>query len=87
MKPKQASNRSFIWMLAGLISVGPLAVDAYLPVMPNIANSLGVSIHQIELTLSAYLVGFAIGQLIGGPLSDRYGRRITIFSEIGRAHV
>lgn len=65
-------------MLAGLISVGPLAVDAYLPAMPVIASSLGVSIHQIELTLSAYLVGFAIGQLIGGPLSDRYGRRITI---------
>ena len=80
MNQKQTSNRGFIWMLAGLISVGPLAVDAYLPAMPNIADSLGVSIHQIELTLSIYLVGFALGQLIGGPLSDRYGRRITIFS-------
>ncbi|NLW05509.1 MAG: multidrug effflux MFS transporter [Pseudomonadaceae bacterium] len=80
MNTKQTSNRGFIWMLAGLISVGPLAVDAYLPAMPAIADSLGVSIHQIELTLSIYLVGFALGQLIGGPLSDRYGRRITIFS-------
>jgi len=66
-------------MLAGLISVGPLATDAYLPAMPVIASGLGVSIHQIELTLSAYLIGFALGQLVGGPLSDRYGRRVTIF--------
>lgn len=80
MNQKQTSNRGFIWMLAGLISVGPLAVDAYLPAMPKIASSLGVSIHQIELTLSIYLIGFALGQLIGGPLSDRYGRRVTIFS-------
>jgi len=80
MNTKQTSNRSFIWMLAGLISVGPLAVDAYLPAMPVIASSLGVSIHQIELTLSVFLVGFALGQLIGGPLSDRYGRRATIIS-------
>lgn len=79
MNQKQTSNRGFIWMLAGLISVGPLAVDAYLPAMPAIADSLGVSIHQIELTVSVYLIGFALGQLIGGPLSDRYGRRVTIF--------
>ena len=80
MNTKQTSNRGFIWMLAGLISVGPLAVDAYLPAMPVIASSLGVSIHKIELTLSVFLVGFALGQLIGGPLSDRYGRRATIIS-------
>jgi len=80
MNTKQTSNRGFIWMLAGLISVGPLAVDAYLPAMPVIASSLDVSIHQIELTLSVFLVGFALGQLIGGPLSDRYGRRATIIS-------
>ncbi|GLR62818.1 multidrug effflux MFS transporter [Marinospirillum insulare] len=80
MNTKQTSNRGFIWMLAGLISVGPLAVDAYLPAMPEIASSLSVSIHQIELTLSVFLVGFALGQLIGGPLSDRYGRRATIIS-------
>lgn len=79
MNTKKTSSQGFIWMLAGLISVGPLAVDAYLPAMPVIADSLGVSIHQIELTLSVYLVGFALGQLVGGPLSDRYGRRITIF--------
>jgi len=79
MNQKHASNRGFIWMLAGLISVGPLATDAYLPAMPVIASGLGVSIHQIELTLSAYLIGFALGQLVGGPLSDRYGRRVTIF--------
>lgn len=78
MQQNSVSNSGLIWMLAGLISIGPLAVDAYLPAMPTMATSLGVDLHQIELTLSLYLLGFALGQLIGGPISDRYGRRITI---------
>ena len=78
MSSSSNAKPSLIWMLAGLISIGPLAVDTYLPAMPQMATGLGVALHQIEFTLSVYLLGFAIGQLVGGPLSDRYGRRITI---------
>lgn len=70
--------RGFAWMLAALVALGPLAIDAYLPAIPSMADDLNTSLHQIELTLSLFLLGFAAGQLFGGPFSDRYGRRLTI---------
>lgn len=70
--------RGFAWLLAALVALGPLAIDAYLPAMPEMAADLGTSLHNIEITLSVFLVGFAAGQLIGGPFSDRFGRRLTI---------
>lgn len=68
-----------ILLLAGLTAIAPLAIDAYLPAMPQMATEFSVSIHAIELSLSLFLAGFAIGQLAGGPLSDHFGRRRIIF--------
>ncbi len=68
-----------ILLLAGLTAIAPLAIDAYLPAMPLMASSFAVSIHSIELSLSLFLAGFAVGQLTGGPLSDHFGRRRIIF--------
>lgn len=68
-----------ILLLAGLTAIAPLAIDAYLPAMPLMAAEFAVSIHAIELSLSLFLAGFAIGQLTGGPLSDHFGRRRIIF--------
>ncbi|MCX4190081.1 multidrug effflux MFS transporter [Methylophaga sp. OBS3] len=68
-----------ILMLAALTAMAPLAIDAYLPAMPSIASQLHVAIHDVELSLSLFLGGFAMGQIIGGPLSDRFGRRRVIF--------
>lgn len=70
--------RGFAWLLAALVALGPLAIDAYLPAMPEMATDLQTSLHNIEITLSVFLVGFAAGQLFGGPFSDRFGRRLTI---------
>lgn len=64
-------------LLAALTSVTPLAIDTYLPSMPDIANFLHVGIEKIEMTISIFLISFASGQLIGGILSDRIGRRTT----------
>jgi MFS family permease len=47
----------------------------YVPSMPDIGRLLGASTSQVALTLSPYLVGFAIGQIIYGPISDRWGRK------------
>ncbi|MBV0934666.1 multidrug effflux MFS transporter [Marinobacterium weihaiense] len=69
-----------ILMLAGLTALGPLSTDAYLPAMPAIADSLDASIHDVELSVSLFLAGFASGQITGGPFSDRYGRRRAIFT-------
>lgn len=75
---KTAQNHiSLILLLAILSSVAPLAIDTYLPSMPNIANELDVSINKIEITISIFLLFFALGQLLGGILSDRIGRRKT----------
>lgn len=75
---KTAQNHiTLILLLAVLSSVTPLAVDAYLPSMPDIAQDLGVKINKIELTVSIFLIFFAIGQLSGGILSDRLGRKKT----------
>jgi DHA1 family bicyclomycin/chloramphenicol resistance-like MFS transporter len=70
---------SLLFLLARLTALAPLAIDAYLPAIPSMAISFGTSIHHVELSLSLFLAGFAVGQLIGGPLSDHFGRRLTIF--------
>ncbi len=65
-------------LLAMLTAISPLAIDMYLPAMALMATDLATDIHWVELSVSAYLLGFAIGQLSGGPLSDRFGRKPLI---------
>ena len=66
--------------LALLTSLGPLSTDMYLPSLPGIAAEFGTTIARVQLTLSAFLIGFAAGQIVYGPLSDRYGRRPLLFA-------
>jgi DHA1 family bicyclomycin/chloramphenicol resistance-like MFS transporter len=61
-------------LLALLTALGPVAVDMYLPSFPEIGRLLAASPATVQLTLSLYMVSYAIGQVIYGPLSDRYGR-------------
>ena len=61
-------------LLALLTALGPLAVDMYLPSFPDIGRLLTASPATVQLTLSLYMVSYAAGQVIYGPLSDRYGR-------------
>lgn len=76
------SVRSLILLLAALTAMAPLAIDAYLPAMPDMAAFYAVTIHDVELSLSLFLGGFALGQIIGGPLSDHFGRRAATGSGI-----
>ncbi|MCB1294596.1 MAG: multidrug effflux MFS transporter [Gordonia sp.] len=61
-------------ILALLSAVAPLSIDLYLPAFPAMADDLATSTSAVQLTLTAFLVGITIGQLIFGPLSDRFGR-------------
>ena len=69
------AQKGLIWFLAALVGFGPASIDMYLPSFLDIARDLHTSYDDVQLTLSTFLVGFAIGQLVIGPLSDRYGRR------------
>src|SRR5215468_4099933 len=62
-------------VLALLTAFGPLATDIYVPSLPRIGDELNASAMDVQLTLSSYLLGFAIGQIGYGPISDRFGRR------------
>ncbi|CAH0540256.1 Bcr/CflA family multidrug efflux MFS transporter [Vibrio marisflavi] len=66
----------FIFIVLGAISaLTPLAIDMYVPAMPAIAKDLMADTGAVQLSLTAYGAGFAIGQLFHGPISDSYGRR------------
>jgi DHA1 family bicyclomycin/chloramphenicol resistance-like MFS transporter len=69
-------------LLAALSAVGPLTTDMYLPSLPDIVRLLGGTTAEGQLTISAYLVGFAVGQIIYGPLSDRHGRKPVLIGAI-----
>lgn len=62
-------------LVVALTSLGPLSTDLYLPALPAIARALNTDSAGVQLTLSIYLLGFGVGQLLVGPLSDRFGRR------------
>lgn len=70
-------------LLSLLTALGPLAVDMYLPSFPDIGRLLAASPATVQLTLSLYMVAYAIGQVIYGPLSDRYGRLPVIRFALG----
>ncbi|AXS38838.1 multidrug effflux MFS transporter [Breoghania sp. L-A4] len=60
---------------AALVAIGPITMALYTPAMPVLADVFGTSVSMIKLTLTAYFLGFAVTQLVCGPLSDAFGRR------------
>jgi DHA1 family bicyclomycin/chloramphenicol resistance-like MFS transporter len=80
-RPALPRNKVF-WLtiyLGTLAALGPLAIDMYLPAFPRIAEAFGVRIPDVQRTLASYFIGLAIGQLIYGPLADRFGRKPPLF--------
>jgi MFS transporter, DHA1 family, multidrug resistance protein len=65
-------------LLAFMTALGPLSTDLYLPSLPGMARALGSDLQRVQLTLSAYLFAFAVGQLIYGPVGDAIGRKPAI---------
>src|SRR5579864_2315280 len=69
-------------LLSLLTGLGPMTMDLYLPSLPAIGQALDASTVQVQLTISSYLIGFAAGQIVYGPVSDRIGRRPVILAAL-----
>jgi DHA1 family bicyclomycin/chloramphenicol resistance-like MFS transporter len=63
-----------------MVGLGPVSTDLYLPSLPSIGTYFAATVSQTQLTLSVFMAGFALGTLIYGPLSDRFGRRPLILA-------
>lgn len=72
-----------VLILGALSAFGPLSIDMYLPSLPLLARDLGGTASQAQLTLSACLMGLALGQVIAGPLSDAFGRKRPLLIGVG----
>lgn len=72
------SSLFLLIMLGALAGLTPLSVDMYLPAIPSIAADLGARVEAVQLTISTFLIGFAIGQMFYGPLADSFGRKPVI---------
>ncbi|HYF98375.1 MAG TPA: MFS transporter, partial [Coxiellaceae bacterium] len=78
MTENQTKAGSIIAMLCLISSIGRYVLDSYLPSLPAMAHYFDVSTDNVQLTISYYLLGFSLSQLIYGPLSDSFGRKRTL---------
>ena len=76
------SKRYFllIMILGSLTALGPFSIDMYLPGFPDIAKSLHTSTENVALSLSSFFIGISAGQLLYGPLLDKYGRKPPLYA-------
>jgi DHA1 family bicyclomycin/chloramphenicol resistance-like MFS transporter len=74
------SDRLLIVLLAVITAAGPVAMNIYLPALPGVQAHFGTTVAQMNTTVSLALTAFAVGILVYGPLSDRYGRRPVILA-------
>jgi DHA1 family bicyclomycin/chloramphenicol resistance-like MFS transporter len=70
-------------LLGILIALSALGTDLYVPALPDVAGSFASPVSAVQLTLTTYFLGLAVGQLVWGPLSDRYGRRPVLLAALG----
>lgn len=76
----QQKNRFVLVLILGLLSaIGPFSIDMYLPGFPAMAADLGTTVEVVAYSLSSFFIGICLGQLICGPLLDRYGRKKPLY--------
>lgn len=79
MKEPRTTNRTIIWILGALATVTPFAIDMYLPAFAQIAKDFKSTAATISLSVSVYFIGMALGQILYGPLLDRFGRKQPLY--------
>jgi DHA1 family bicyclomycin/chloramphenicol resistance-like MFS transporter len=80
--PSDSKSLRTLAILSLLMAFGPISTDLYLPALPTMAAVLRSNPGTMEWTISGYLIGFSLGQLIWGPIGDRYGRRWPVAAGI-----
>lgn len=71
-----SQNKTFVIFILGMLSaIGPFSIDSYLPGFPSIAGDFGITVEQVSYSLSSFFIGISLGQLVYGPLLDRFGRK------------
>nr|WP_314531461.1 multidrug effflux MFS transporter [uncultured Pseudomonas sp.] len=75
-------NFRTILILGALSAFAPLAIDFYLPAFPAMALAFGTDEQHVQVTLAAYFLGLSIGQLVYGPIADRFGRRVPLLTGV-----
>lgn len=78
LAPASRLTPAVVALMAALAALSSLSTNIILPSFPTIGAALGVSTRELGVTLSSFFVAFALGQLVVGPLSDRYGRRMLV---------
>jgi DHA1 family bicyclomycin/chloramphenicol resistance-like MFS transporter len=75
--PRRAAmgDRALLWLVAGYLSLQPLSTDLYLGSLPHLAHYFGAPVSAAQLTLTIFVTGVGLAQLVAGPLADRFGRR------------
>ncbi|WP_066463985.1 multidrug effflux MFS transporter [Sanguibacter suarezii] len=76
--PRYTPTIKYVLMLGALAALPAITTDIYLPSLPTVATDLGASTAAAQMTMSGMLLGGAVGQLVIGPFSDRYGRRLPL---------
>lgn len=74
----RATDPGSIALLTFMVALNQMSMGLYLPSMPTMAESLGTTVGQVQLTLTMFVAGFAVSQLVWGPVTDRFGRRPTL---------
>jgi DHA1 family bicyclomycin/chloramphenicol resistance-like MFS transporter len=80
MTQQNENKQNYLILILGLLTaIGPLSIDMYLPAFPDIAKGLNTSVSSVMLSLSSFFIGISVGQLIYGPLLERYGRKKPLY--------
>src|SRR5213595_3583367 len=80
MNNNSGSKNFYLILILGLLTaIGPFSIDMYLPAFPDIAKGLHTNVAQVMLSLSSFFIGISVGQLVYGPLLERFGRKKPLY--------